>query len=195
MNRSLYRKTPLATLTAVAIAAALAAPSTAPASEIAPIAEAESSKEAHRVADRFVGDHRFQGGDKERKARDAAIDSVVDDMSIFARGIARDRLRESNKIAERIAIARNGDRVSFTHDGRRYTALLGGPPVRVKSSTGDEVSLRYALRGGTIEQIFVGEQGSRTNTFKLTDQKMTVHVRIHSEKLPKDVVYTLSYSR
>jgi hypothetical protein len=195
MNRSASRRNPSTTLTALTIAAALVAPSTAPASEIATKAEAQASKESHRVADRFVGDHRFQGGDKERKARDAAIDSVVDDMNIIARGIARDRLKESNKIAERITIAREGERISFTHDGRRYTAVLGGPPVRVKSSTGDDVSLRYALRGESIEQIFVGEQGGRINTFKLTDDKMVVEVRIHSEKLPKDVVYTLSYSR
>lgn len=180
---------PLIAALSVAVATTVVGP--APATDGAPLASAE----AQRVVDRFVGDHPFTGGDKERKARDAAIDDVVGDMNVLVRGIARDRLKEANVIAERVVVARDGDRLTISLDGRRYTAAIGGPAVKAKSVTGDEVSLRYAVRGDRIEQIFVGDQGGRTNTFRLTDDKMVVHVRVHSEKLPKDLVYTLSYGR
>ena len=196
MTSTVRRKTlSFRTMALAAIAFAVVAPSRAPAAEEAAEAQAVASKESQRVVDRFVGEHRFEGGAKERKARDAAIDAVVGDMNIFARGIARDRLKESTQIAERITIARDGDRLTITHDGRGYTATIDGPAVRAKSVTGDDVSLRHVVRGETIQQIFVGDQGGRTNTIRLTDDKMVMQVRVHSEKLPKDLTFTLSYSR
>lgn len=152
-----------------------------------------ASEKSRQTADGFVGEHRHSGGDAERKARDAAIDDVVREMNAIARGIARSRLEESNAIAARIAIARDGDALVFTHDGRRYRAAIDGAPITVESVTGDEVSLRYVVRDGAIEQVFVGEEGGRTNTYRLRDDAVVMHVRVHSEKLPKDLVYTLTY--
>ncbi|HZO14830.1 MAG TPA: hypothetical protein VFB62_16260 [Polyangiaceae bacterium] len=151
---------------------------------------------ATESVDRLAGSFRFAGGGRERAARDAAIDQVVDEMSFLVRGIARKRLREANRIRERVAISRQGDKLTVRLDGETFTAPINGPAVDVVARDGMELKLRYRIAKGRIEQTLQAEEGGRTNHFEVDGKgRLTVRVRIFSEKLPKDVRYRLTYAR
>jgi hypothetical protein len=143
----------------------------------------------------FLGSFNHAGGDKERAARDKAIEDVVDDMSIFARGIARDKLKEANPIASTLKFAESGGSLTVTLGKRTYTAPLDGRSVKVKAINGDDMDMKYKVGENRIEQIFSGDEKGRINTFKLDGDTVTMHVRIHAEALPKDLVYKLTYAR
>lgn len=147
-------------------------------------------------ADRLAGSFRYAGGGRERAARDEAIDQVVEEMNFIVRGIARKRLREANQIRERVAISRQGDKLTIRLDGQPYTATINGPPVDVVGHDGMELKLRYRLAKGRIEQTLQGKEGGRTAHFQVDGKgRLTMSVRIFSEKLPKDVRYRLTYAR
>jgi hypothetical protein len=144
----------------------------------------------------FLGSFRHAGGDAEREARDAAIDDVVSGMSFLVRGIARARLRAANAIAGAVRIAAEGDRaLTVGFDARSYTAPLDGTAVHVVGITGDELDLRLAFPAGRIEQRFDADGKGRINTFVVSDRTLTIAVRVHSTQLPKELRYTLTYTR
>jgi len=143
----------------------------------------------------FVGTYKHAGGDKEREARDKAIDDVVSGMNFIARPIARDRLKAANPIAATLAISSDATSLTITFDTRTYTAPLSGTSVKVKGITGDELQLSYKVSTGQIEQRFAGEGRGRVNTFTKSDELVVVDVRVHSTQLPKDLKYRLTYKK
>jgi hypothetical protein len=160
----------------------------------APLAAADSSRAD--VIGRVAGCHRFAGGDKERKALDAAIERVVDEFSFVLRPIVRSRLKEANPIIGRVCVARHDDRVTVTLDERKYGASLNGKPVKVTGITGDELQMRFKLGKTALWQTFEGTDGGRINGFTPTQPgHFVTKVRVFSERLPKDLIYKLTYRR
>jgi hypothetical protein len=143
----------------------------------------------------FLGAFRFVGGDEERNVWSASIDDVVAGMSVLTRGIARDRLKETNPIATTLAFLGNDKVLTSSFDARVYTGLFDGTEVMVTTTAGDKMKLELKLKQDELQQIFTGDEKGRTNTFRLSGDKMTKHVRVHASKLPKPLVYTLSYER
>ena len=165
-----------------ALGACLAAASRQAAAEEAPI-------------DAFLGSFRHAGGQKEREARDKAIEDVVADMSFIARGIARDKLKQSNPIAKKLAFVSDRKDLTVTMDTRSYTGPLDGSPVKVKTILGDEMDMRLKCRSGALDQSFSAEDKSRLNAFRFDGDKLVLSVRVHASALPKDLVYKLTYER
>jgi hypothetical protein len=144
---------------------------------------------------RLEGSYRFSGGAKERKAIEDAIEDVVEDMGIIARPIARKRLKAAARVHERIRIAVSDDSVTIELGDEKFTAPADGTKVEVIGSEGKEVQLSYRLDGGEITQRFEGEGGGKVNVFRPHGKrKMRVACRIYSDRLPKDLVYKLTYS-
>lgn len=139
----------------------------------------------------LVGTYRYRGG---KSSVGDAIDTVVDEMSVISRGIARKRLVASNRVPSRVVISQIGDEVTVRFDGRAYVADLGGESRRVRAASGEVSRLRYQLRDGALRQTFRTDEGERTNTFtRQPDGRLTMSVRIHSGKLPADVRYRLTF--
>ncbi len=145
--------------------------------------------------DPFVGRFRHSGGDKERQARDKAIDDVVAGMNVLVRGIARDRLKEANPIARVLSFAATSKDLTVTMDARSYTGPRDGKKVRVKGITGDELDMHYAIARFRVDQIFSAEERGRTNRFSLDEEVVSMRIRVHATQLPKDLIYTLTYTR
>mgnify|MGYP000922475151 CR=1 FL=1 len=143
----------------------------------------------------FLGAYQYAGGDKERKLRDKAIDDVVAGMNVIIRGIARDKLKAANPIADVLAFAATATNLTVKMDARSHTGPRDGGRVKVKGITGDELEMRYAIRPLRIDQIFTGEDKGRTNAFSLAESTVAMRVRVHSTQLPKDLVYTLTYTK
>jgi hypothetical protein len=150
-----------------------------------------------RVAvDRHAGKFGFAGGETERDAVLGAIDDVVAEMNPFARGIARERLREANRVPEFIEIARDEDLVAIQFDDRRYEAPLDGSPVEVIGVTGDALTYRLSVKHERVRQSFTGEKGGRENTLALRGEHgLALSVRVTSDSLPKPLAYRLTYRR
>ncbi len=138
----------------------------------------------------------FDGGDGERSQVAKSVDRATEDMNLIARGIARSRLKETNRAPETIELRREGDRLTVVIDGRRYEGLLDAPPITVKGITGDEVAMTFRISGDQLLQTFRGEDGGRENAFSLVDATTVVmDVRVFSPRLPADIVYALTYRR
>src|SRR5688500_9266101 len=89
----------------------------------------------------FIGAFRFVGGDEERDVWSASIDDVVAGMSVLTRGIARDRLKETNPIATTLAFLGNDKVLTSSFDARVYTGLFDGTEVMVTTTAGDKMKL------------------------------------------------------
>ena len=156
-----------------------------------PVSEAPGDDELQTLSGRY----RHAGGAREQQALEDAVDEVVADMNLIARPIARERLLEANEIPQRLSVEVSGDRVTVSFDGRSYTATVGGPAVSVVGVTGDPLKLTLRVDKSTLVQRFVGSRGGKTNRFSNHGQNLRLQVRVHSESLPKDLVYRLTYRR
>lgn len=141
----------------------------------------------------YLGKYRFAGGEAERQSVIDAIDDVVDDMNVLVRSIARGRLQDSNKIPERVSIAKKGDKMVISFDDRHYEARLDGRPVEVIGITGDPLRHRVQIESSSLHESFRGEKGNRDNTFDRSGDTLRIDVLIRSEKLPKPLRYRLTY--
>ncbi|MEZ4298714.1 MAG: hypothetical protein R3B70_27435 [Polyangiaceae bacterium] len=143
----------------------------------------------------YHGTYKFDGGDKERDARDAAIEGVVSELNILIRSIARDRLKAAMAIQKTITITSDATNLSISLDSLVYAAPIAGGTVKVTGVTGDKLDLSYGISSAKIDQKFKGDEGGRTNTFTKSGDKLVMNVRVYSDKLPKDLKFKLTYKK
>ena len=82
--------------------------------------------------DRLAGRYRFVGGQRERKAWEEAIEDVVVEMNLIVRGMARKRIRKTNRIADEVAIEHRDNQLSIRLDDHTYIEEEGRMRVRVR---------------------------------------------------------------
>jgi hypothetical protein len=143
----------------------------------------------------FLGEYGFVGGPKERAALAKAIDELVAKMSFISRGIARDKLTETNPIASAVSFAANAKVLTTRFDKRAFTGPLDGRPAKVTAISGDTMEMRYRIADGQVRQWIAGDEKGQINTFHLRGQRLTQHVRVYASQLPGDLLYTLTYER
>jgi hypothetical protein len=143
----------------------------------------------------FLGSFKHVGGSKEREARDKAIEDVVADMSFISRGIARDKLKQSNPVVQKLTMASDAKDLTVTMDGRAYKGPLDGSRVKVKTILGDEMDMQFKIKKAALDQIFSGDDKGRVNAFRFDGAKLIFNVRVHASALPKDLVYKLTYEK
>jgi hypothetical protein len=148
-------------------------------------------------ADRFIGEYSFAGGNKEREALTAAIEDLVSEINAIVRGTARKKLTATNPPFASVGIARKGDALTFTFDGRDKVCKLDGSATTVDALDGGTLECRLAIDGDTlVQRLDGGARGGRVNRFSVTEGgRLKMKVRIHSKLMPKDMRYTLTYKR
>lgn len=157
-------------------------------------AQPKAAESSTSDVDRFVGQYAVVGAARAENAVEQAIDSVVSQMNVLVREIARRRLQESNKVPQGLKVRREGKALVIGFDGREYKAVPGGPATQVVGVNGNELAYTVSLQGGRIRQRFQGEDGGRINGLsRAEDGTVTVHVEVHSEKLPAPVKYALHF--
>lgn len=142
----------------------------------------------------FVGTYRFVGGEPERANVDRAIDEAIADMNAFVRGIARGRLADANVVPEELILVGGGNMFAVVVDKLPYTGRLDGVTTKVKTSTGDVMDMRYQTTP-TFDQIFSDSEKGRVNRFELRGQQLIMHVRVHAQQLPRELIYALTFER
>lgn len=148
-------------------------------------------------ADHLAGAYTFAGGNKERDALAAAIEDLVGEINGLFRNRARKKLTETNPAFAKVAIARSGDEVTFTFDGRDKVCKLDGSVTTVDAIDGGTLQCRLAMDGKTlVQRLDGGARGGRVNRFSVTDSgRLKIKVRIYSKLMPADMRYTLTYKR
>lgn len=143
----------------------------------------------------FAHAFKYVGGKKQKEAVDEAIEEVVQQMSRVIRGLARDRLRATNKVPPLVYFKFESNQIAVIFaGGRKVKAPADGSKVKWKTEKGDRVKVSHTLTTNKLVQKLEGE-GTRTNTFKLSEDgtKLTWKTRITARRLPEDIKYRLSY--
>lgn len=146
----------------------------------------------------FLAAYHHVGGDKEREARDRAIEDAISTMSSLFKGVARDMLKSANGIPSKLEIKTANKKKSLTvmADDQNFTAPLDGTAVKVKVVTGDVMQMHYEADDGQLDQIFEGEDRGRLNRFTFNKAgQLLMNVTVHATQLPKKLVYKLTYER
>ncbi len=132
------------------------------------------------------------------RARDAAVEDVVEDMNFIARPIARRRLTEGLPIHSSVELHREGDRLRVKI-GTFYELFAPTNDSRhpLTDALGTELRGRHRWDGNTLVQRFATDDATVTLrlTFSSDGATMQLHTRIHAERLPSDVVFSVAYRR
>jgi hypothetical protein len=145
----------------------------------------------------LAGNYRFSGDPAEIRALERAIDAVVEDMNVLVRDVARRRLAKAAEIPPQLGLSLRGPVLTMQVAQKAYSAPLDGTAVAVVGPSGDSLQLRHSVVGDAkLMQRFDGDDGSRVNTCeRLGAERLRVHVAIRSEKLPKDLNYSLTFTK
>lgn len=138
----------------------------------------------------------------EDRARDIAMAAFrprIDALPSFVQGMVRSRIRDRMRPASRIEISLEGDRVRVTNHGQRRQVIetpLGGT-TRVRGADGENRRVTQRLRGGWLEQVFQGEDGSVTRLLSTEADGQTLHtdITVSNERLGAPVRWRLDYTR
>lgn len=136
---------------------------------------------------------------KQARAKiDESIDDIVDDMAFYKRPFARSILENRTPPCLKLEITLEDDEVALTCDGRRPArAPVDGTRHRFKPTDGDPVDLSYEMKGAKLIQKFYGENGVRTNTYRLAagGEELRLDVEIRSSKMPRPLRYKRVFRR
>jgi hypothetical protein len=130
---------------------------------------------------------------------DKAIEATVKGMNIFAKPIARDRLRKTNiPPYQRIVISYTQAEVSITTDQRApIRTPVKGTPVDWTREDGEKLKVSTIWENGKLKQTFKGKDGQRVNLCSISadEETLTMQVSVTSSKLPRPLTYTMVYKR
>jgi hypothetical protein len=128
----------------------------------------------------------------------AAIESQTASMNFITRPIARGRLKKTNPAYDSIVIAFPAPNTSITLDQRKPIVFpSNGTAVKWTREDGEKFDVSGKEANGALTQVFVAEDGRRTNVYTLSPdgRTMTLNVTVESPRLPKPVRYKLVYHR
>ena len=127
-----------------------------------------------------------------------AVDKVADQMGFFAASIARDRLMEANKPAQKLVITVSGNEVTTQFDNdQAIRTIADGSTVEWTRDNGEKVKITTTWQGETLTRAVSSKDATRVSSFSLdaTGNVLTLGVEITSEHLPQPLIYKLTYQR
>jgi hypothetical protein len=127
-----------------------------------------------------------------------AVDKVADQMGFFAASIARDRLMEANKPAQKLVITVSGNEATTQFDNdQAIRTTADGSTVDWTRDNGEKVRVTTSWQGETLKRAVSSRDATRVSSFSLdaTGNVLTLDVEITSEHLPQPLIYKLIYQR
>jgi hypothetical protein len=130
----------------------------------------------------------------------AAIEPAIQSLPSMFQGLARERLAQRTRMANRIEIGNANGSVQVASHGERDVSIdlpLGAPPRTIRAPEGHEVQAAHRLAGGWLEQTFSGPNGDLRILYSTEPDGRTMHVdtTISSERLSQPIRYRLDYVR
>jgi hypothetical protein len=129
---------------------------------------------------------------------ETAVDRVADRMGFLVAGIARGRLMDANKPAQRIFISVAGNEVTTQLDqDQAIRTSANGATVDWTRDNGEKVRVTTSWQGGVLRRSVASKEATRTNSFSLAPDgdRLIFGVEIVSRRLPAPVTYQLTYRR
>ncbi len=127
-----------------------------------------------------------------------AVNQVADQMGFFAASIARDRLMEANKPAQKLVITVSGNEVTTQFDNdQAIRTTADGSTVDWTRDNGEKVRVTTTWQGTTLTRAVSSKEATRTVSFSLdpSGNVLALGVQITSEHLPQPLIYQLTYQR
>jgi len=128
----------------------------------------------------------------------AAIERCTDEMSFIKRPIARSRLKKLNPAYQRIVLTRVGGEFVIQFEERQPIRLpADGKAVAWTREDGEKFLVSARPSVDALAQHYQGEDGERDNRFRVDPggKALTLDVIVKSQKLPKPLTYSITYSR
>ena len=130
----------------------------------------------------------------------AAIEPAIQSLPSMFQGLARERLAQRTRMANRIEIGNANGSIQVASHGERDVSIdlpLGAPPRTIRAPEGHEVQAAHRLAGGWLEQTFTGPNGDLRILYSTEPDGRTLHVdtTISSERLSQPIRYRLDYVR
>jgi len=128
----------------------------------------------------------------------AAINTTVADMNFITRPIARHKLTKLNPAYRKVAIAISEKEVLVKFDERDPIHMpANGQVAPWTREDGEKFMVAAQVSPDQLIQTFKNEEGERTNIFKLghDGRSLTMSATIKSPRLPKPLVYSISFGR
>jgi len=127
-----------------------------------------------------------------------AVNKVAEQMGFFAASIARDRLMEANKPAQRLVITVSGNQVTTQFDNdQAIRSNADGSTIDWTRDNGEKVRVTTTWQDPTLKRAVSSKDATRVSSFTLdaTGNVLTLGVEITSEHLPQPLIYQLTYRR
>lgn len=150
------------------------------------------------VAADFNGTWQLQDTNNTQATLDEAVESVVKEMNFFIRALARPALKKQTQICNQWLLQTVDNQFQWQCDSDDMLVLpitAKGEFLR-KDEEGVEILGTFQRVEDSIVTMLQSERGIRTNTWKMiNDNELHYSVKLESEKLPKPMIWTLSYKR
>jgi hypothetical protein len=147
---------------------------------------------------RYNGTYAFVGGDRERQALDAAVETTIDGMNFIARPIARGRLHDRNPVYNAVGIRLTPGFIEVLYDGRSYRSPDNGANASGRTVTGDAAQISHRFDGnGRLTQAITTDSGVRRVDFNLSGDgnTLSMNVTVSSSSLPRALHYSFTFRR
>jgi hypothetical protein len=126
------------------------------------------------------------------------VESHLEKMNLFVRPFARNKFKKVARVHKTVSIALSGKEISIRADDYTLpTTPVDGTTVRYHNREGDELGLQTRMQGNKLEQTFLTDKGSRTNSCELSQDGNTLEMRviIKSDYFDEPMKYKLVYCR
>ena len=158
-----------------------------------PAAEASDEGSRPTLEGRWV----IESMSAAERRRDAGVERCVDALPLLYRPIARSRIRRALPVPRRIALRIRGNRIRTLIGNYDLNFPFDGSSHPFTDPWGDDLHLSQRYTGTELRQRFVGGGGDKRHTLQLSDdgERMTLTVRIGSNRLPTPATYRATYRR
>lgn len=133
---------------------------------------------------------------EEAKAREAAIKKAIQSVPFFARGKAKDRLRERTKAPQtvRVELLEDG-RVRLTTGDKKLELTVGGAPLE-REKDGKKVKISAQDYQGRLVINSVGKDAKRVATYRVTENgSLQLAVKMIGGPLKTPLSYVQTFMR
>jgi len=127
---------------------------------------------------------------------EGAVDSVAKEMNFFVRMIARPILEKETKICHQWQLSTQTKQWQWQCDSNDIETIpLGANRVKTQGDDDRDIFSTLHQTANQVEVIQESERGKRTNTWKMLDANTLEYTAtLESEKLPKPLTWTLTYT-
>lgn len=136
------------------------------------------------------GDYVFAGGQPERDATAKVLEETVQSFSWVLRSTVRPPLERAMAVPESVSVTRVGDELTVRLGDKTFRCGVGETRPDPEGGT-----IACAVDGDQLTVRRAGDNGWRATVLTPTGSNLKVRTTLHSPRVDKDPVWTLTYRR